>query len=966
LSCFTARSHRLFSQLPPLEAVAHEASRIFCDLLVASHSDAFDGILVSSMKTEWSYTPPPAAPCDDGSYFVSFAPSESSSGGGLRALQKINEAQMRSLLDAALLGYSREFAKLDLPLYPESLVRLSAIDRVLSNPGGSLILAGRSGASRRALVTLAAYMLKIEIVTPKVSRSYTTKHFKQDIKTVLQMAGGAEARSVVLLLEDHQFVEDSFYELVNSILSTGEIPGLFKPDELDVIIGPLKDTAAQEGWRGSVYSYFLSRVRSNLKVVMILDSSRWDFHQKCESNPAFYSSCTMLWMDRLRPESMGHVTRLSIGSSFDALGHGAASGGAGAKEVPALARTIHESFADKGVTPKHFANMLQLSASIFSQKLTTLRTQEQRFESGLAKLHEATSMVDELKAKALVQSKQLSQKKSEAEQTMVDIQDNMGRASRQKIDIETIKEQLAVEETKLAQRKKAIDAELSSIEPLLEAARSAVGQIKSDSLSEIRALRAPPDTIRDILQGVLGLMGIYDTSWGSMRNFLAKRGVTEDIIHFDARRVTPEMRERVQELIRTRESSFQAENAKRANVAAAPLAKWVLANMQFSEVLEKIGPLEAESNKLQQHLQQSQDRLKSLSADLEAIDKTVRELTSRYGVCTTECARLQLEFEQSQSVITSAEGLISKLDGERQRWAEQAKTIKTNIASLPLKSLLAAGFITYLGDATEDVREGTLQQWAAAAHLSSFDFLGFMSSESEQLSWKAEGLPSDRLSLENAAAMLASSQPPLLVDPGQRATEWLRKHMKEARFEVVNQQDANFVTALELALRFGKKLLIQEADSIEPLLMPILRRDLVPQGPRFCIYVGDKLVDFNEDFQLFISTRNSEFDVGPHLRGIVNTINFTTTRAGLANQLLVRTIQHEKPQLEVCVCVCVCMCVCVYVLCCPLFLSSSLSLSPPFLPLFLSFSFSLFLSLAHSPLFFPRSARASCLRPRTV
>eukprot|EP00048_Salpingoeca_helianthica_P012919 m.191176 g.191176 ORF g.191176 m.191176 type:complete len:3938 (+) comp15437_c5_seq50:82-11895(+) len=881
------------AELPPLEVVANEAARIFRDLLVANHCDAFDGILVSSLKTDWSYTPPSAVPSDDGTYFVSFAPCESKAGEA-RPLQKINDAQMRSLLDAALLSYSREYARLDLPLYPEALVRLTAIDRVLSSSGGSLILAGRCGASRRALVTLAAYMLKIEIVSPKVSRTYTTKHFKQDIKTVLGMAGGAEARSVVLLLEDHHFVEDSFYELINSVLSTGEIPGLFKPDELDVLIGPLKDAAAQEGWRGSVYTYFLSRVRANLKVVMILDSSRWDFHQKCESNPAFYSNCTMLWMDRLRPDSMGQVTRLTIGSTFDAVG----TAGSGAAEVPALARTIHEMFADKGATPKHFANMLQLSSSLFTSKLSTLRTQEHRFESGLAKLHEATSMVDELKAKALVQSKQLSVKKSEAEQTMVDIQDNMGRASRQKIDIETIKGQLAVEETKLAQRKKAIDAELSSIEPLLEAARSAVGQIKSDSLSEIRALRAPPDTIRDILQGVLGLMGIYDTSWGSMRNFLAKRGVTEDIIHFDARRVTPEMRERVQELIRTRESSFQAENAKRANVAAAPLAKWVLANMQFSEVLEKIGPLEAESNKLQQHLEQSQERLKSLSAEVETIDRAVKELTARYGVCTADCARLQLEYEQSQSVITSAEGLISKLDGERQRWAEQAKTIKASIASLPLKALLAAGFITYLGDATEDVREATLQQWASHARLASFDFLSFMSTESEQLSWKAEGLPSDRLSLENAAAMLASTQAPLLVDPGQRATEWLKKHMKEMRFEVINQQDANFVTALELALRFGKKLLVQEVDTIEPLLMPILRRDLVPQGPRFCIYVGDKLVDFNEDFQLFISTRNSEIDVGPHLRGIVNTVNFTTTRAGLANQLLVRTIQHEKPQLE--------------------------------------------------------------------
>lgn len=39
--------------------------------------------------------------------------------------------------------------------------------------------------------------------------------------------------------------------------------------------------------------------------------------------------------------------------------------------------------------------------------------------------------------------------------------------------------------------------------------------------------------------------------------------------------------------------------AKRASVAAAPLAAWVKANLQYSRVLEKIEPLEKEQNDLQ-------------------------------------------------------------------------------------------------------------------------------------------------------------------------------------------------------------------------------------------------------------------------------------------------------------------------------------------------------------------------------
>ena len=71
-----------------------------------------------------------------------------------------------------------------------------------------------------------------------------------------------------------------------------------------------------------------------------------------------------------------------------------------------------------------------------------------------------------------------------------------------------------------------------------------------------------------------------------------------------------------------------------------------------------------------------------------------------------------------------------------------------------MRAQLAAGFITYLSSAPEDVRKATMRKWCEAADLQGFDFRRFMSTESEQLGWKAEGLPSDDLSMENALVIL--------------------------------------------------------------------------------------------------------------------------------------------------------------------------------------------------------------------
>lgn len=68
---------------------------------------------------------------------------------------------------------------------------------------------------------------------------------------------------------------------------------------------------------------------------------------------------------------------------------------------------------------------------------------------------------------------------------------------------------------------------------------------------------------------------------------------------FDASFISSENRQAVEKLLNARKESFEPKNAKRASVAAAPLAAWVNANVKYARVLEKIRPLEKEQQQLQ-------------------------------------------------------------------------------------------------------------------------------------------------------------------------------------------------------------------------------------------------------------------------------------------------------------------------------------------------------------------------------
>jgi len=82
--------------------------------------------------------------------------------------------------------------------------------------------------------------------------------------------------------------------------------------------------------------------------------------------------------------------------------------------------------------------------------------------------------------------------------------------------MEQLKAKVNEENSFIERQKREIDDELAETQPLIDQAKQAVGSLKSDTLSEIRSLRSPPEVIKDVLEGVLKLMGMSDTSWSSM------------------------------------------------------------------------------------------------------------------------------------------------------------------------------------------------------------------------------------------------------------------------------------------------------------------------------------------------------------------------------------------------------------------------------------------------------------------
>ena len=96
-------------------------------------------------------------------------------------------------------------------------------------------------------------------------------------------------------------------------------------------------------------------------------------------------------------------------------------------------------------------------------------------------------------------------------------------------------------------------------------------------------------------------------------------------------------------------------------------------------------------------------------------------------------------------------------------------------------------------------------------------------------------------------------------------------------------------------MRFGKILVIEEVDYIEPVLMPIIKRDFIKQGSRNIMQLGEKMIDVSETFKLFLATRNSSIVIPYNQKDHLSFVNFSVTRSGLESKLLSLIITHFQP-----------------------------------------------------------------------
>lgn len=219
-------------------------------------------------------------------------------------------------------------------------------------------------------------------------------------------------------------------------------------------------------------------------------------------------------------------------------------------------------------------------------------------------------------------------------------------------------------------------------------------------------------------------------------------------------------------------------------------------------------------------------------------------------------------------------------------------------------ALVSAAFVSYIGPFSASFRARLWRdEWLvdiAARKIPAtlgIDPLDVLATAAGQARWKGQGLPDDRVSLENAAVVVSCKRYPLLIDPQLQGVKWIRG--RETSLKAIQLSQKRWLSAVESAVSDGQVLLIEAiGEEIDAILDPLLSRQFVRKGKSFTVRLGADDVDLHESFKLYLQTKLINPHYKPETAAQCTIINFIVTESGLEDQLLAMVVKVEKPDLE--------------------------------------------------------------------
>jgi len=498
---------------------------------------------------------------------------------------------------------------------------------------------------------------------------------------------------------------------------------------------------------------------------------------------------------------------------------------------------------------------------------------------------------------------QLKSKNAEANQKLRQmISDQQEAEAKQLASIE-IQAALEKQDDYIRQRQEIVHEDLAQAEPAVLEALAAVGNIKKQHLAEVRSMANPPEAVKLAMESACSVLGHQIDGWRTVQSIIRREDFISSIQNFDTEKMSQALRDRMMRDY-IGKPAFNYETVNRASRACGPLVQWVVAQVRFSEILDKVAPLRHEVASLEQQGEMTKQQAQVVMETVIELETSIARYKDEYALLISETQTIKGELDRVQSKVNRSMTLLQDLSSEQERWDASSRTYETEMKTIVGHVIISAAFLAYSGFFDQHYRDLARRDWAnhlsqaCIAFKADLAISEFLSSADDRLKWQTNALPADNLCVENAVMLKRYNRYPLIIDPSGQATAFLQNEYRGRKLTVTSFLDESFLKNLESALRFGNALLVEDVETLDPIINSVLNRELRRTGGRVLIRIGNQDIDFAPSFAMFLSTRDPTAEFPPDICSRVTFVNFTMTRSSLQTQALDKVLKVERPEVD--------------------------------------------------------------------
>jgi len=236
---------------------------------------------------------------------------------------------------------------------------------------------------------------------------------------------------------------------------------------------------------------------------------------------------------------------------------------------------------------------------------------------------------------------------------------------------------------------------------------------------------------------------------------------------------------------------FTPENIGNKSKAAGGITSFIINIVIYYDIVSDVEPKRRALAEAEAKLDAANTKLTQVNALVADLNAQLAELIAKFDEAVGEKNAVIAEAEKCASKLDLANRLVNALASENVRWAKGIEDLTKGLDVLVGDVLLASAFVSYVGCFTKKYRDELIsKQWVpylikGNVQLSpNPDPLSILVDEATTALWCSEGLPSDRVSLENGAVCTICERWPLVIDPQLQAIAWIKEREQKRNLQV--------------------------------------------------------------------------------------------------------------------------------------------------------------------------------------